>query len=216
MSDRTTRRACTIDGCGKPREGFGYCQMHYLRFKKHGDPHNDGSRTLEERFWEKVQKVESGCWEWIGYVSTGGYGKFRGADGRVRMAHRVWYEHVNGALSGHLELDHLCRNTRCVNPGHLDPVIAWVNNARSESASAEHLRAEECPQGHPYDDTNTYWRPDGSGRGCVACRRARDAGRRNRRTHCSRGHEFTPETVKLTPTGIRKCLICKQERASAA
>lgn len=31
-----------------------------------------------------------------------------------------------------------------------------------------------CPQGHPYDLFNTYYKPDGSGqRDCLTCRRAR-------------------------------------------
>jgi hypothetical protein len=28
--------SCVI--CGKPQKGLGYCEMHYQRFKKHGDP----------------------------------------------------------------------------------------------------------------------------------------------------------------------------------
>lgn len=30
------RKACTI--CGKPQKGLGYCDKHYQRFKKYGDP----------------------------------------------------------------------------------------------------------------------------------------------------------------------------------
>lgn len=24
--------------CGKPQKGYGYCNKHYIRFKKYGDP----------------------------------------------------------------------------------------------------------------------------------------------------------------------------------
>lgn len=30
------RKPCTI--CGKPQKGLGFCEKHYQRFKKHGDP----------------------------------------------------------------------------------------------------------------------------------------------------------------------------------
>lgn len=33
-----TSAGCTVSGCGKPVEGFGYCSKHYQRFKKSGSP----------------------------------------------------------------------------------------------------------------------------------------------------------------------------------
>lgn len=32
------RKSCTIDDCAKIHFGHGYCQMHYVRWRKHGDP----------------------------------------------------------------------------------------------------------------------------------------------------------------------------------
>lgn len=31
-------RECTIDGCGKPHEGRGYCKEHYQQWYRYGDP----------------------------------------------------------------------------------------------------------------------------------------------------------------------------------
>ena len=36
LKEHRKRRPCLI--CGKPQEGCGYCEMHYQRFKKWGDP----------------------------------------------------------------------------------------------------------------------------------------------------------------------------------
>lgn len=42
MADRVgvsvTKRICSIDDCGKPCFGHGWCQAHYTRWRKHGDP----------------------------------------------------------------------------------------------------------------------------------------------------------------------------------
>jgi len=34
--EHSQKVSCSI--CGKPQKGLGYCEMHYQRFKKHGDP----------------------------------------------------------------------------------------------------------------------------------------------------------------------------------
>lgn len=36
MKAHRAARSCVV--CGKPQKGLGYCELHYQRFKKHGDP----------------------------------------------------------------------------------------------------------------------------------------------------------------------------------
>ena len=86
------------------------------------------------------------------------------------MAHRFAYELLVGPIPDDLELDHLCRNTCCVNPEHLEAVTHLENMRR------RHLReATHCAQGHPYDEENTGWRDGGKHRYCKACNRARSS-----------------------------------------
>src|SRR3990167_1759839 len=75
---------------------------------------------LPLRFWQKVNALPNGCWEWIAAKSRG-YGLFRvgsRTDGTYRMvpAHRLAYEMLVGPIPDGLESDHLCRNRPCVRP----------------------------------------------------------------------------------------------------
>lgn len=45
-------------------------------------------------------------------------------------AHRVTYTLLRGRIPEGMELDHLCRNTTCVNPWHLEPVTGEENKRR--------------------------------------------------------------------------------------
>lgn len=129
---------------------------------------------LAYRLWRHFRKVESGCWEWNGAVCEG-YGRI-GMAGRSRLAHRVMYELLVEPIGEGLTIDHLCRNTRCVNPSHLETVTASENVKRGDPGA--YLRARtRCPQGHEYTPENTY--RDTKGRSCREC--ARDNARRWRR-----------------------------------
>src|SRR5215831_12353743 len=55
----------------------------------------------------------------------------RGSGRRVRVVYEKW----RGKIADGLQLDHLCRLRRCVNPNHLEPVIPKVNLSRSSAIS---------------------------------------------------------------------------------
>lgn len=116
---------------------------------------------------EPASGFDEPCWTWTGNTKPDGYGLINLA-GRQRSVHRVSYEATVGAVPDGLELDHLCRNTRCVNPAHLEPVT------HDENMRRRFVLITECRNGHPFDEVNTYIRADGS-RACRACGRNRTA-----------------------------------------
>ena len=107
---------CVEDDCPNGQTHHGYCKWHWQK------------QPLEVRFWSQVNKAGD-CWEWTGSLRRG-YGRFK--TGRTSVtAHRFSYEHMVGPIPEGLELDHLCRNTACVRPDHLEPVTRLVNVRRS-------------------------------------------------------------------------------------
>src|SRR5690242_12805235 len=65
---------------------------------------------------------ETPCWVWQRYVMSNGYGKKAVGNSTSVLAHRWYYEQHVGPIRPGYSLDHLCRNRRCVNPEHLEPV----------------------------------------------------------------------------------------------
>lgn len=86
--------------------------------------------TVIERFMDKVsQEPNSGCWLWTAALNRHGYGAFS-VLGKTKLAHRVGYELLVGAIPDELALDHLCSVVSCVNPAHLEPVTDAENTRR--------------------------------------------------------------------------------------
>jgi hypothetical protein len=138
-----------------------------------------GTATLEvtmhpqstplDRFWAKVEKTDT-CWLWRA-TTRHGYGRFY-VDGRLLNAHRWAYEYLVGPIPDGLDLDHLCRVRRCVNPTHLEPTTRRENVLRGTGAGARHAAKTHGVWGHPFDAQNTDATPRKWGRRrCRACRR---------------------------------------------
>ena len=189
-------------------------------------------RPLDQRILESVVVDPNGCWLWQKYVKPNGYGVL-GVPGRsMQHAHRIAYEVWRGPIPDGLQIDHLCRVRHCCNPDHLEAVTPRTNNLRGRGPSAKNARAQSCPKGHPYDASNTYHRPDGTGRDCRTCRAAARTDRawRNRRifgvvpaadrkpaairtpkSHCRSGHPLSGDNLYVDPRGERCCRTCRRE-----
>ena len=103
-----------------------------MRFIQH---HQSSVGSVEERFWAKINKnAEGGCWEWTKALHSRGYGQMITGSKTTKRhnvyAHRFAYETLVGPIPDGLVLDHLCRNPKCVNPAHLEPVTRQENIRR--------------------------------------------------------------------------------------
>lgn len=127
------------------------------------------------RFFAKVHKEQRGCWRWIGARGsrTAEYGVLT-IEGRRRYAHRAAYEHFVGPIPQGLEIDHLCRNPRCVNPDHMQPV-SHLENCRRGRVGKHNAAKTHCPHGHPYSGSNLKLRTSRGSleRVCLACNNRR-------------------------------------------
>lgn len=109
---------CALRDCERRYFARGYCQMHYARMRRYGDPllvRFPIDLTVEDRFWPKVEKTND-CWIWI--ASGGRYGHFK-YNGRIEMAHRVSWLLEYGEIPDGLDVLHRCDRPRCVRPDHL-------------------------------------------------------------------------------------------------
>ena len=109
---------CSTTGCDEPVQVREWCKRHYQAW------YRSQKFVNVRQFWSLVDKSagNESCWLWLGASNDHGYGVYRG-----RGAHRVAYEIANNAELGRLHVDHVCHQTKCVNPIHLRPVTHKQN-----------------------------------------------------------------------------------------
>lgn len=129
-----------------------------------------GDTRLPDRFWDRLQvNNETNCWLWTG--TTQGrdkwmYGKMK-LRGTLDGTHRHAYRELKGNIPAGYQIDHLCRQTLCCNPEHLE-IVTQQENARRGNSGKFHADKTHCPQGHPYSPQNTL-RTNTGCRKCRAC-----------------------------------------------
>ena len=165
---------CSIEGCERSCAARGWCDLHYRRWLRNGDL--EPRRILNDalaRFESKVKKGAPGeCWEWQAGNSSAGYGVFL-VNGSMTYSHRFAHQQFIGEIPKGFHVDHLCRNTNCCNPEHLEAVPPKENHRRGIKG----VLTTHCPQGHEYTEDNTMVSSKGW-RKCRACHRDRERRRK--------------------------------------
>lgn len=138
-SDGRSAKACSIQDCGRPHYGKGYCNMHYRRLVRHGDPMGGRTPRGEVLRWINdvaLQHIGIECLQWPFGTGPNGYGR-AWAGGKLVAAHRYICELAHGAppTPDH-ESAHSCGNGSkgCVAPGHLE----WKTHAENEADKLDH------------------------------------------------------------------------------
>jgi hypothetical protein len=118
------------------------------------------------------------CWPWMGRARK----KYDGRgiadwNGRTHSAPRVvWAIHAQIMPPSHLYVCHTCNNPTCCNLAHLY-LGTHAENLRfsSQCGRTAGQKKTHCPQGHPYDEGNTYKHTYADGtrrRHCRTCKAA--------------------------------------------
>jgi hypothetical protein len=133
------------------------------------------------------------CWNWRGALirakngRASARGTFRDGDRQV-YAYRFAFSFYNGEIPEGREINHICRNTRCVNPQHLEALT-----------KAQHQKVDRDLM------VAGAWHPK------AVAGRAIGSAKLREQKHCKAGHEFSDENTYRDPTGHRRCKTCKAE-----
>lgn len=138
-------------------------------------------RTMLERLIPKIDvRGEDECWPWTACLNDYGYGLIRVNNQRL-LAHRLIYTLLVGPIPEGATVDHTCHNDDPSCPGGLACLHRRCENPGHLEAVATGVNVLR-----------------GGGLTAVNARK----------THCKRGHEFTPANTFRPPSGGRKCKAC--------
>lgn len=153
--------------------------------------------ALTKSFYEKLT-IEGDCIVKNTSVNVHGYATaYDPTKGKPVYAHRYSLELHGYELIEGLVVDHLCRNTRCVNVMHLEQVTHQTNTLRGVGTAAMRKQQTECKYGHEFSEENT--RVDKLGRRiCRTCHAGRERIRQKKR------REEVQKRIKSGVTTLRE------------
>lgn len=123
--------------------------------------------TVAERILSNIENWKD-CWNWKGTVSKD-YAVMKLHSRQVRV-HRLIYELLVAPIPKGYVVDHVCKNKKCINPNHLQPVTSKENTLRGTSIPAINSKKTHCKRGHSLEGGNLL-KGQGNHRRCKLCKR---------------------------------------------
>lgn len=129
---------------------------------------SENIESVKKRLFDNcMPEPNTGCFFWTGQIYNGGYGRICVKDKRL-MVHRVSYFIHKGIIPEDFVVDHLCNNTFCINPYHLEAKTQKDNGYRAiNSLTTINSLKTHCIRGHEFTKENTYIAK--TGRVCITC-----------------------------------------------
>lgn len=183
MSDRT----CSVASCERPVLARSWCTTHYKKWRKYGDPlagrtFERLSGTPEQRFWPKVNKG--------GPISAAR--PDLGSCWLWKNARNNPYEYGNFRPGGE-------RRKVLAHRWAYEELIGPV----PEGLELDHLcRTPACVRPSHLEPVTHR----------VNIRRGTAGQWQQAKTHCPRGHVYSPENTRVSDKGHRWCLSCAKAR----
>jgi hypothetical protein len=177
---------CGFPGCCEPYYAHGLCAQHNKHCRD-GKELKPIKRTRSRKLpfvieYDEVPcpnpDLEGPCHVFRGAKTVKGYGQ-ASINNKSVLIHRLAWKRHRGPIPEGLVIDHQCRNRACCNVAHLRLVTTAVNVTENVIGNGPQIMAARthCPQGHAYDEKNTYRSKLGH-RGCRSCNRNRSAKRK--------------------------------------
>lgn len=136
-----TAKHCFIEGCGREVLAREMCNLHYSRWRNHGDPRQhvppQTERGEPRAFADRLGLVGVGCVIWPFAKNNMGYGQINAGKGRKVLVTRYVCERANGpSPSKTHQAAHSCGNGHkgCVSPWHL----SWKSPKENQADQITH------------------------------------------------------------------------------
>lgn len=157
------KRTCSIEGCERPSIARGWCGMHYLRWRAHGDQFERSPGPLTSEFTIRVPDGEAprtlarlmdletdDCVLWpLARSRPDGYGRIR-FEGRTTLVHVLACIRRHGERPAGHEVAHTCGVRICMNYRHL----RWATPTENQ---ADKVRHGTTNRGERYGRARLTW-----------------------------------------------------------
>lgn len=143
----SSQKICLVPECASAAKSLGYCDKHYARVRRYGDPHKTTHAPLGDApaFVAKALASETDdCIIWPYNKAPNGYGKF-GTLKKQQTVHRYVCEATNGPPpTDKHHAAHRCGVRLCCNPRH----IRWATPTENIREKRDH-GTMTCGERHP-------------------------------------------------------------------